>query len=354
MRKFLIVNECGSDNVGDHAINEGLRNLLSGNGHKSDSVTFATTSSFVKNTHKVNRGFLFKLKKIILKSKIIFDLNWVLKNKSRINKSLNSDYDAILIGGGQLVLSGLAFPIAMSTWVNLANKKNIPVFIVGVGCGESFTNREVRLYKKAFLLCTQVFTREKASVNKMKSFFDVDAQLIPDLAFGLEPVTKNKNKARKGIAVGVTDYTVYVRYKEESDEGEYSTYESYIKAWYERLVNIIENESEEIKLVSTTYSDSLCNLELYKMLRSSISNPILLIDGVKPLNDYREILSESRLVLSGRMHSLILGKIEGCELVPWVISAKLQGFVDMYNGNSLEQLKPQYAELINALKLSNV
>lgn len=40
MQKILIVNEVCSDNIGDHAINEGIRKVVSDAGYIAESIGF--------------------------------------------------------------------------------------------------------------------------------------------------------------------------------------------------------------------------------------------------------------------------------------------------------------------------
>ncbi|WAJ69377.1 polysaccharide pyruvyl transferase family protein [Catenovulum adriaticum] len=353
-KHFLLVNENGSDNIGDHAINEGLKTLLSEKGYTYESAPFSTKKQVQQaSQQKVEKSVLTKLKRSILSIKPLFHFLWLQKNKALIQNQLNNQYDGIIIGGGQLILSGFAFPIAMHAWVKYAKQKNIPVYVAGVGCGENFLPSEVKLYKKALQQCDAIFVRETASIGKLKSYFNVEAEFCPDLAFGLTPL--DKAQKANGIIVGMTDYAVYQRYKNEVTDNQYDTYDSYLNAWLNKTKSLIIDSEEPIYLASTTHKDAACNRDLYQLLKAAVNNPIELVDGVESLDQYRRLLSRSRVVFSGRMHSLILGKIEGCELKPWVISAKIYGFLDTYGTLEYEEIKRTFVrQFINKLSTVSV
>lgn len=341
-RPFLLVNENGSDNIGDHAINDGLRSLLNGKGYSYHSVPFATRKiSKVDSRHEIS--LFSRLKRIVLSVKPLFHLLWLLRNKASIKSGLSGEYSGVIIGGGQLVLSGFSFPIAMYAWVKYAKENNLPVYVVGIGCGEDFLLSEINLYKKAFKKCDKIFVRNKASIVRLKEKFGVESMFCPDLAFGLEPLAHEGRldgvDKLSGIVVGMTDHSVYKRYKHEVSGISYTNYDVYLNEWCNRLIKLLKDSDEPVYLASTTYKDAECNRDLHRLLIERINNRVVLIDGVKNLTDYRKTLSGARLVFSGRMHSLILGKVEGCEIEPWIISGKIAGYLDTYNDTSCGDLR---------------
>lgn len=341
-KKYLLVNENGSDNIGDHAINEGLKSLLDDKGCSFESAHFSakkTTEKVKNSTEQVDRSFTSNIKRWLLSIKPLFHLLWLLKNKNTIKVQLNGDYDGVIIGGGQLILSGFTFPVAMFAWVKYAKKMGLPVYIIGVGCGERFLASEIKLYQKALSQCDKIFVREQASIVKVKKFFDVDAEYCPDLAFGL--TSKQLITERSGIVVGMTDYAVYSRYQKEVTTEGFLSYERYLDGWCDSVIKLLRDNAEPIILASTTNKDAECNRALYSLLKDNLNNPITLIDGVKSLDEYRNILAGSRLIFSGRMHSLILGKVESCDFEPWIISAKIIGFLENYKNRNIVEVRTE-------------
>ena len=330
-KHFLIINENGSDNIGDHAINEGLKILLKNHDYSFQTSFFSINKkSSLNQNAKNNNNFLRELKIIISKFKLLFQCFWYAKNKNFVNKVFeNKKIDAVIIGGGQLILSSDVFPIAMYTWVKYANRYKIPIYIFGVGVGETFSFSDTILYKLSLKHAAKITVREYQSIKKLKNYFGIDAIFCPDLAFGISPLEKKQKMS--GVIVGMTDFNVYKKYKNEINNNQFNNYEEYICAWVKKTKMLLKDSNEPIYLISTTNKDASCNRDLYKILKYECKNPIKLIDGVPKLIEYRKILSRCRIITSGRMHSLILGKIEGCEISPWELSCKIKYFIQNYN-----------------------
>lgn len=351
-KTLLIVNENASDNIGDHAINEGLINILNNYNIQCDVAPFATFNQ--SSSREVKSSKTQERKKTIYQKirsiKTVVRVIWWLKNKNRIRRYINNEIDAVVIGGGQLLLQNDVFPLAMFLWTKYANEKDIPVYVAGVGCGESFSWVDIYLYQCALRKSSVIITRELASKNKIKEFFKCESECYPDLAFGLSPLESSISPCR-GIVVGVTDYDVYLRYRHEVGGRSYRSFDSYIEAWLNRVLEILEDDEESIILLSTTYKDAACNEHLYELLKNRVNNPIELKNNLPLLEDYRAVLSRSRVVLSGRMHSLILGKIEGCSLEPWIISKKIENFLKDYNNENVFETRKRLKGLLEAFNL---
>jgi len=140
---FLLVSENSSDNIVDHAINDGLKSLLGVKGCNYRFVVFASRKiSKVGSLHDVSP--FFKLKRVILRAKPLFHLIWLLRNRASIKTAWSSEYSGAIIGDGQC----FAFPIAMYTWVKYAKERKLPTYLVGGRCAGR--GSEIYLYKKAF------------------------------------------------------------------------------------------------------------------------------------------------------------------------------------------------------------
>ncbi|MCF6436779.1 polysaccharide pyruvyl transferase family protein [Pseudoalteromonas sp. MMG022] len=344
MKTFLLVNENGSDNIGDHAINEGLKALLSELGCSYSSEPYSTThvDLSVESRNNNNQGsasLMSRLRKSLLQFKPLYLLMWLLKHKGRIKQCCEVKYDGIIIGGGQLILSGAAFPPALYAWSHYAKKSGTPLYLLGVGCGEHFHKSESWLVRRALKLSNRICVRENESITKLSTYFNAKAEFCPDLAFGLQPLKSSAK--RSGLMVGMTDYAVFQRYRHEVKAPTINNYQEYLTAWYDKVMSV-HVSGEPIVLASTTLTDAQCNRDLYQLLLNSpASNDVRLIDGVLPLDKYRQELSQVRSVFSGRMHSLILGKIEGATIEPWIISKKIENFLGLYAHKDPAVLKQQ-------------
>ncbi|MBH3234826.1 polysaccharide pyruvyl transferase family protein [Serratia marcescens] len=336
MKNILIVNEVCSDNIGDHAINEGIRKALHELSRCSVSVGFDAEKKHVKPKslqEKNKSGLISRIRHYILwKNQPVKYFRWYINNIRRIKKTLSGDYERIIIGGGQLVQSGGTFPIAMYLWVRIAKKNNIPVYIVGVGCAEKFSTLDIWLYKKAFAKSHAIFVREKKSIEKLEVFFAVKSNYIPDLAYALYEAKGSQDFAKKNhVIVGATAFYVHKKNITETGCVKEESFERYVQYWEE----IIDREVQAgnlVILVSTTVEDAELNKYLYHRVDYiNKDSCIELVEMVPELSVYLDYLKRAKRVYSGRMHSLILGHLNHCELAPALLSKKIEYYMQEYS-----------------------
>ena len=171
MKRILLVNECESDNLGDLAIARSLEDKVASLGFKTKKATFSSvvkTGVKLKNPTKSSRGisFLGYLSKI----KALIALKWFILNYSRVQRAF-IDVDKVIIGGGQLILSNPHFPTALFLWVISSRFRKVPVYIVGVGCGNSFTFLESKMIKYSLNKVNKIFLRDIDSVHNLQKKF---------------------------------------------------------------------------------------------------------------------------------------------------------------------------------------
>lgn len=351
MQKILIVNEVCSDNIGDHAINEGIRKVVSDAGYIAESIGFDAgkknvKSQPVKKNTKVS--FIRRVRHYIFwKNQFVKYTRWYINNIKRIRNVFVDNYGAMIVGGGQLIQSGGTFPIAMYIWSREAKKNKIPFYIVGVGCAEKFTKIDKWLYKKAFSYSSGFFVREKKSIEKIESFFSVKPGYIPDLAYALYDEHSTIEIKKKNISIiGATAYYVHKKNIDEINAVDEGDFESYVSYW----INIIEKEIQTgnvVQLVSTTVEDADLNKFIYdKIICDENKNYINLIENVPSLNEYLNHLKDAKVVYSGRMHTLILGHINNCQLSPAILSKKIEYYMHEYSSLSAMDLKRKVYETV--------
>jgi len=341
---ILIVNENKSDNLGDHAINKGMVELFGTRGYHTKSFPFATFSNGVVGSEfkeKKNYTLITHLIKLLVNrlkgSKIISFIYWYYSNKKNIHRAIREpEVGEIVIGGGQLILSNKTFAIALYTWVKLSHQYGKKVSILGVGCGESFSFLERVLFRRALKSAHRVYVREPESLVKIRKNFSIRSYFIPDFAFALKERNCEGSKSNQ-IVVSVTDFSVYVRYKDEVNCNKFSNKSDYLLEWARLTSESLLNSNTKIILASTTNSDAEISTELYTVLvELGLDNPIEDLGVPESLLAYRDILATSKIVISGRMHSLILGKVEACDVTPWIISKKVENFLLNYSSKSSE------------------
>lgn len=342
MKKVLVINEGYSDNFGDQAILESVAGLFSDLNYSVDFVYYSQPSiSILPQYDYLNeKKTISKLTKVRLKYKNNILLNvllviknylailtWFLRNKKYIKtKIIDNDYDYVIIGGGQLInssnrISPNIFSIAAYTWTKYINK-NIELSFIGIGLAEKFNFFELFLYKRALSKAKKIWVRDQFSSITLSKIFNLESEVIPDVAFSLYSETKKK---KDNLAlVGVFSFHEYkVKYNKEK-----ISLESFYDVWIKKINELIL-KGYQVSLFYTTKSDALETLNFKKYLESisALNISIVQTDNLKELND---LFAKSNYVFSGRMHALILGMNNRCDIEAYLTSKKLSSFNDEY------------------------
>ncbi|MDM6978076.1 polysaccharide pyruvyl transferase family protein, partial [Klebsiella michiganensis] len=93
MKKVLAINECCSDNIGDHAINYGLQRLIKANAYEAQSVGFDAGIKHEKPqkiaTDYVHLSFRARFKKKYLSGRQSLKYSlWLIKNLLRVRSTV--------------------------------------------------------------------------------------------------------------------------------------------------------------------------------------------------------------------------------------------------------------------------
>jgi polysaccharide pyruvyl transferase WcaK-like protein len=168
-------------------------------------------------------------------------------------------------------------------------------------------------------------------MQRIKENFGQKTNFIPDLAFYHE-YNQNKNNSSSRLIVGIITYEIYKSYFYEvnSPDQKILQQNEYISAWLQKILSL-KDKFNEIELISTTSEDIVFSKMLFEELKIFAPNiKVTFIDYVMNLEAYLERLSDSKIMLSARMHSLILAQVNQCEVIPWVISDKIHSYKNEY------------------------
>ncbi|EMI7390819.1 Exopolysaccharide biosynthesis protein [Klebsiella oxytoca] len=349
MKKVLAINECCSDNIGDHAINYGLQKLILRNSYEARSVGFDAGVKHEKpqkiTTDDVHLSFRARFKKKYLSGRQSLKYSlWLMKNLLRVRSTVKSEHHVAIIGGGQLIQSGGTFPIAMFVWTFYCKRKKLPIYIAGVGCAEKFSKLDVWLYKLSFKRAAKIFVRDVSSRDKLKNIFSTESELIPDLAYALYDEGAFLSNKKERTLIGCTSYYVYEKNIKELSRKDGLTNSEYINKWQSIVLTELNN-GKEIILASTTVQDAVLNKLVYeKLIELGYSSKIELIETIPSTYEYLALLKNVSKVISGRMHSLILGHISGCEIETIDINKKIDQFMLEYSGQLPSELNADLNE----------
>ena len=342
-KKVLLINEQFSDNVGDQAIADAMSSYIQSKGFQICRYDY----SFREQTDKLNA--IIKPKKpcyyihSMVKSCIprsFKTLRHIKRFRSKI-KSVNlDDVDYVVIGGGQLVLSNIVFPAALSVWTSALRQRNIDIYILASGVGEKFTFLEKLLIKKALRKCRRIYLRDKRSIENARLNFKISALYCPDIAYYLTKKEKNREKEQRNFAaLGITDFDIFTRYNREMNRPDISR-QTYLNHWLGKAKKY-NNQGLELKLISTTYKDHLLSQELSALLdQENIDHKI--IDFPMTWENFMREMKEVEVIESGRMHALILAHASHVtSLIPSLISKKLEQYSLEYISKKPHDIKHQ-------------
>ena len=334
MKKILLINENCSDNIGDHAINYGAIELAKVAGYETVSFGFDAEVKYEKPKIINKETRLTKFNKkirsyLISNNQPLKYFVWYLRNVNRLKKITRDNYSYAIIGGGQLIQRGGTFPIAMYFWSRYCKKQGIPVYILGVGCAEDFNIIDKYFYKKSFSCVNEIYVRDNSSIEKLDRFFNTNAKYIPDLAYALYadfPETKSNV-----TIIGVTAYYVYLKNIRELGLSSEIDIDEYVNRWLDKVVVEIQ-AGNSILFASTTVQDSVISKLVYnKSIDMFGMDKVKILESVPSTFEYINILRTAKKVFSGRMHSLILGHISGCEIEAFNINAKIDLYMNEYS-----------------------
>jgi polysaccharide pyruvyl transferase WcaK-like protein len=331
MTRVLTINEYLSDNLGDQAIAVALESVLSRLGATVVRVSYAgrkRRSNPGSSDSGCGAPRLVEVRRLVKRAAtslpVFMKLYWFAKNFNRIDSETREKFDFAVVGGGQLILSNESFAIAAFTWAFVLKRKNIPYHFVGVGVGERFGFLDRILLSYAISSSSTVAVRDAGSQEKLRQLFGIEANLVPDVAYCHHMPTVDAFARGDQCVVGIVHYSVYRQYCKELGQ-EVISEDDYMLQWLERIRRL---PYKKILLLSTTYADAMQAGRFHNVLeREAFPRDVLCVHDLVSLEEYVGHLRRSKAVLSGRMHSLILGEVCGCKPITWVVSNKLKQYL---------------------------
>ena len=351
MKKILVVNQGHTKNYGDVAINSTISKFFEEKNLEVDCIPYwEETLVFGKNYKKIP----YRIISIIMNNTFLVDFF----NRRAIKKQIkNKNYDAVIIGGGELIGNHDGFNSSLNVITKIFQKKNIPVYLLGVSGDVDITDKAKRRYKEALNRCKQVIVRDAHTEKICKETYKTDCKKGTDVVFAYLKVMKDNFDIEKEDKKDITILVPISYNKKIKETLNIKTKEDY----YEYILNLVrKNISKTSKLVitSSVLDDEKCSKEIYEYLKKSIKeNEIEFIEYTN-LDKFIELLKLSTIVISARMHAMILGLIYGnkVEVIPF--KTKLKVFKEEYQDidtkklntvqeNTYKELEELYDEINN-------
>lgn len=318
---ILIINQGNTTNYGDIAINKTITTFFEDKGIHVDFFPFWSEEKVFGKKYS-------KIPKIIMRiiQHLPFILDIFYKRNIKINiKNLN--YDGVVIGGGELLCGHRGFNSALYVWTKLLKNKNIPIYLLGVSGDIEMSKVLLIRNRKSLNRCSKIYVRDKYTYKVCKNFYNVKCNYNPDVVFAFNKICKRKNDnkiSKKFIMCVPINYNNQVKNNLKIEN---------INQYYKYLVNLIKennNDNKNVIITSSVLYDNSFSKDFYIYAKNNLNGVEVIFKEYSNLNDYITLLNESQIVISGRMHALILGLIYGCNIVIIPFKKKLKVFQDEY------------------------
>jgi polysaccharide pyruvyl transferase WcaK-like protein len=348
IKNVLTVNECFSDNLGDQAIAKSLEDALLKQNCRVTKVDFTRTiTKVIKSSTQPNLTKKNLLRKFLTRKPVLI-IYWLLKNYFRLMRQAKKNYDSVFIGGGQLILNNEIFPLALFFWTKFFYKKS-DIHLFAIGVGNDFDWFSQFCISSSLKRCKSISVRDELSQKNLFSNFNVKSVVIPDIAYTLSVSEYSNNTKGNYDLVGITDFEVYTKYREEVGNS-ILTLEGYFNLW---STLISDNKLKNILLSATTNKDLQLSFKFREYIKKQeLPCEVELSNDLPTLDEYLALLQGANKVISGRMHSLILGEVANCEVITFQISSKLSSYeierVKTNNSEKYRLLDNRICQLLNS------
>jgi len=346
MKKILLINAGGAGNLGDEIIRLVLEKLLKGTDCDVDWASFLGRGK-VKGVSARRRKRVSKdWCKTIVRKAVPVELRWLLRNWRIFTRYLRaSEYDLILIGGGQLIQSNSALGLAMFIWVYLFKKLHKKrVILIGVGAADRYTSFDRYLYRKSLKLADRIYVRDRGSLSVLRNVFGISCDLIPDVAFYISEMYKYHIHKKKRVLFCPANYGFYRRDNLSTGLNE----SEYLKYWEDHVLEYW-NKGYRVKLFCTSRQQDLRITEKLKQILYDKHGIDVEILDINTLEELVKEIAKSEVIVAGRMHALIIGYCYRCKVVPFRTSEKIEAFEKEYVNSSI-RLDEVQRQIVSTIK----
>lgn len=299
---LLIIRGIETDNFGDIAINYTLTKLIKDRNNNVESSNYIQLFSNLK----------------------LYNLS-IVKNLLKMIRIIRKRYDIIIIGGGQLLLSNKKFPFSFLTWILLAKIfSRSRIYLYGVGVSEKFSYTDRLCFKIGLSFVENIYVRDFYSKHNLELNYAKFSNVIPDVVSVIKNIYEPQSfhQYQNYTIFGITHFKSIARYGYLCNNEE-----EYLNSQAKLLLSKIN--TNKFILFSNTQSDYLYALKFKNYLKT-LHNYDVNVYFPNSLADYVDLVRNSKLVISGRMHALIIAKSYDVDVTPITRNKKLENFVNEY------------------------
>tara|TARA_A100001015_G_C15008388_1_gene721857 strand:- start:928 stop:1974 length:1047 start_codon:yes stop_codon:yes gene_type:complete len=329
-KNILLVNRFTCSNLGDQEIANCYENFLLENYnvkvHRTDYTSRRVTSL------NLNSPLMLKPIKNMIKKLVSPRIVWISNVIRIFCKIKKSRAELVLIGGGQLIMPGV-FCLAAFIWTLISKLCGRNVVMANVGAGGNFDCIDRWLIRRTMFLLDGVSFRDEKSSEIVRL---ICAEKMPAPVSTSDIVYTKKSEQgldmpRNYLALAITDWSVFKLH------GGSLTRHEYYETWMQLLID--EQKSKDVILLVYATAEDYKETLLFRKFVQEKYNLSFAIASIETIDDLRYILSTSRSLISGRMHSLLFAAQCHCAIRPYFISDKIVSFYSDFLNLGLKSLR---------------
>lgn len=339
--RVLVVNRNKTDNLGDLAIGQTMTKLFYDCGASVDLAEFSNVRgkrNINISAKPVSTGKSRSPLSAIKNNRIVKGLAMRLIENSIYLPLKTKKYDAVIIGGGELVQSNGTFPRALDNWTFKTKKfqPDAKLALFAAGVTNKFSAEDKKLTQNSLNRMDSFYVRDSQSVKNIADVFGKEAKLVSDVVFYREPDKEPDGSPKNTILYGITSFTRVKKYGMLADSKE-----SYFNLCQLEIEKLREKFAHaEPVLFYTTTEDYRACVEFSDAIYKKYGVRYTIAD-TSDLEKLCRAYQNAVCVASPRMHGCILAVTEGVEnVIPVRLSPKLISFENQYISNlNLEMYK---------------
>lgn len=294
-KRIIIIGQSLSANLGDQAIYEALKQIISEKGHYEIAKYPIKATQFMNLRQRYSISWFIKIVRLLT---IHIPIHYA--SLARIVR--NSDL--VIIGGGQLILDhSLLSPIQFLITSFIPKLLGKTLFICAIGAGPIRYRLSKILYRKAISFANQISVRDRYSLCTLVHDIKIKSNnvtLTADPAITLHSKSKKKNRTHSVVGIS----TMAFQFPNHNVRGVNEKYYKYVNDMHKLVDGLIETTVSRIILIPTEAPyDVEAMGDIYKKVRNKKN-----VELSSPANvdELIEIIRSCDVLIGTRMHSMLL------------------------------------------------
>ena len=330
---ILLLNQGHTDNLGDKAILEVMQWILCEKGNVVISrpfIAYESPSHIVcgnetglsRKSEKLDTGTVsLKQRANSLIGRLLPNaIVYIIKEKKAIRKILKQGIkiDAVIIGGGELLKSRHQFTYAFLVWTYyLKRLYKCPIAIWGISGDDHFSLLDKAIYRYVLKNSCYVGVRDKKTVRTIETIFGRKPEYAPDVVFKLQTLYPTINGKKNNSVI------CFLNSFEEVDTV-FTSEEEY----FEKFSRKIPKSASKIEIAFTTQTDYYEAVKLADYLKKNTqySQMNICVGTTTTVKMLIAAINGSDVVISGRMHPMIIGLQLHKTVIPFTVKQKIAVF----------------------------